>query len=98
MVSKPAPTSILIGGRLGFGLPILAWTVRNIVSLGSAVIISTSSGVNLLLGNNSNATPSSGVRADISTYTEHAGALGMNEIARNEFTQGAHWSGFEIIR
>ena len=75
---------LLVAG-LGFGLPILAWTVRNIVSLGSAVIISTSSGLNLLLGNNSNATPSSGVRADISTYTEHADALGMNEIVRNEF-------------
>ena len=75
---------LLVAG-LGFALPILAWTVRNIISLGSAVIISTSSGVNLLLGNNSNATPSSGVRADISTYTEHAEALGMNEIARNEF-------------
>jgi hypothetical protein len=76
---------LLLLAGLGFGLPILAWTVRNIVSLGSAVIISTSGGLNLLLGNNSNATPSSGVRADISAYTEHADALGMTEIARDEF-------------
>ena len=75
---------VLVAG-LGFGLPILAWTVRNIVSLGSAVIISTSSGLNLLYGNNSNATPSSGLLADISAYTERADALGMTEVTRNEF-------------
>jgi hypothetical protein len=75
----------LLMAGLGFGLPILAWTVRNIVSLGSAVVLSTSSGLNLLLGNNSNATPSSGVSADVSTYTQHAELLGLSEVASNDF-------------
>jgi hypothetical protein len=75
---------LLVAG-LGFVFPILAWTIRNLVSLGSAVIISTSGGLNLLLGNNPNATPSSGIRADISTYAAHADSLGMTEIARDRF-------------
>jgi hypothetical protein len=75
----------LVVAGLGFVLPILAWTIRNLVSLGSAVIISTSGGLNLLLGNNPNATPSSGIRADISAYGAHADALGMTEIARDRF-------------
>jgi hypothetical protein len=47
-------------------VPIAVWTVRNIIVLGAPVVLSTSTGVNLLIGNNPTATGSSGVAVDIS--------------------------------
>ncbi len=70
---------------IGFGAPILAWVARNMAVMGSPVLFSTTSGINLLLGNNPNATPSSGVRADITADLEQADRLGLGEVARNDF-------------
>lgn len=59
-----------------FSLPILAWAVRNQIALGSPVLLSTSTGVNLLIGNNPTATGSSGVDVDIDDAKNAAGQLG----------------------
>ena len=58
-----------------FLTPITAWMLRNYVSLGHIVPISTSTGVNLLIGNNENATGSSGLAADIGEARESATAI-----------------------
>ncbi|KQR96253.1 hypothetical protein ASG12_18860 [Williamsia sp. Leaf354] len=55
-----------------FVVPLAAWAIRNVITLGTFILLSTSSGGNLLYGNNSNATPDSGTAADISTYTSAA--------------------------
>lgn len=67
----------------GLVAPIAAWSVRNIVTLGALIPLSTNSGVSLLVGNNPTATGSSGVDVDIS------GPLGaastMSEVERDTF-------------
>jgi len=56
-------------------VPIAVWTVRNILVLGAPVVLSTSTGVNLLIGNNPTATGSSGVAVDISGPQSRASAM-----------------------
>jgi hypothetical protein len=46
-------------------VPIALWTLRNILTLGAPIPLSSSTGVNLLIGNNPSATASSGVDVDI---------------------------------
>ena len=46
-------------------VPIAIWTLRNIVTFGAPIVLSSSTGVNLLIGNNPTATASSGVDVDI---------------------------------
>jgi hypothetical protein len=64
-------------------VPIAAWTVRNILVLGAPVPLSTSTGVNLLIGNNPTATGSSGVDVDISGPLDSAYPL--SEVKRDAF-------------
>ncbi|MFC7956538.1 hypothetical protein [Rhodococcoides kroppenstedtii] len=66
-------------------IPLLFWCVRNWLILGQPVLLSTSSGVNLLLGNNKNTTASNGLGADISEYRRAADELGLDELGRNEY-------------
>lgn len=61
------------------GAVVLAWVVRNWIVFGEFIPISTSTGVNLLLGNNPNATADSGVNADISATLDKVYALGLSE-------------------
>lgn len=56
-------------------LPIAGWAARNELQTGSATVLSTSSGVNLLLGNSEHATPDSGVNVDIDKYVAVAEKL-----------------------
>lgn len=61
------------------GAVVAVWVARNWITFGEFIPISTSTGVNLLLGNNPNATPDSGVNADISETLEKVYALGLSE-------------------
>ena len=72
----------LVAG-LAFVLPLGVWVARNVAVMDSPVLFSTSSGVNLLLGNNADATASSGVSADIES--EREAALSMNEVEQDAY-------------
>ncbi len=68
-------------------LVIIPWTVRNYVVFDTFVVISSNSGLNLLLGNSEHTSPNSGVNVDVSQYeviTKH-----MNEIERDTFYRNA---------
>lgn len=60
---------------------IVPWSIRNTIAFERFVLISTNSGVNLLLGNSENTTPQSGVNADISHYMQRT--EGMHEVERD---------------
>jgi 4-amino-4-deoxy-L-arabinose transferase-like glycosyltransferase len=64
-------------------LPV-AWTVRNAIELDALVPIATNNGYQLLLGNNENATPGSGVDVDISS---HRPAQNLDEVESNRHYQ-----------
>jgi hypothetical protein len=72
-------------------IPIGVWTVRNTISMGSFIPLTTSNGLNLLLGNNGNSTASSGVDVDISEATQ--AARGMGEVQSDGFfrAQAIEW-------
>lgn len=78
-------TAVLMAA--GLALPILAWAVRNLVLLGSPVPFSTSSGQNLLIGNNPTATPDSGLDVDITAWIR--GASGLSEPERDRYYRQA---------
>jgi hypothetical protein len=63
--------------------PIAIWTIRNLVVLGAPIPLSTSGGVNLLIGNNATATGASGVDVDISGPLN--ASYPMTEVERDEF-------------
>ena len=63
--------------------PIAVWTVRNMLTLGAPILLSTSTGANLLIGNNPTATGSSGLDVDISG-PEHTAST-MGEVDRDAF-------------
>jgi hypothetical protein len=62
-----------------------AWCLRNAVELHAFVPVSTNNGVNLLLGNSPDATPSSGTSADISAYDRQAKELRLDEAGIDAF-------------
>ena len=66
-----------------FAAAIGVWAIRNLVVLGSPVLLSTTTGLNLLIGNNPTATASSGVAVDIGVAT--AATSGMTELARDDY-------------
>lgn len=70
-------------------LPIAAWTVRNEIETGSPTPLSTTSGLNLLLGNNENATADSGVDVDIDRYNDVASTLGDEAAVDRYFRDSA---------
>lgn len=53
---------------VGCILAVAPWSVRNELTFGRHVLVSSNSGVNLLLGNSENAHPNSGVNTDINEY------------------------------
>ena len=57
-----------------------AWTIRNAEQLHALIPITSDSGAQLLLGNNANATPGSGVNVDVSRYrpTRPLGELALD--------------------
>jgi 4-amino-4-deoxy-L-arabinose transferase-like glycosyltransferase len=61
-------------------IPLFGWGLRNEARLGSFIPVSTNGGLNLLLGNNPNATPTTGVDADITEYIETVGRRGYDEV------------------
>lgn len=70
-----------------FIAPIAAWSIRNAYTLGSPVVLSTSGGVNLLIGNNPTATASSGVDVDIALLRERGRT--MSEVDSDRYLRGA---------
>ncbi len=70
-------------------LVVLPWTVRNWQIFGAVVPVSTNGGVNLLLGNNENAGPDTGVMADIRHYRQEAAAITDNEVSKDAFFKAA---------
>lgn len=58
-----------------FLVPIAAWVVRNTLLLGAPVLLSTSTGLNLLIGNNPTATGSSGTAVDITATLQTASTM-----------------------
>lgn len=65
------------------------WTYRNWQVLGAVVPVSSNGGVNLLVGNNKNAGPDTGLFADITEYREQARALAAGEVKRDAFMRQA---------
>jgi hypothetical protein len=66
-------------------VPLVGWGIRNDARLGSFVPVSTNGGVNLLLGNNENTTPTSGVEVDISRYEAEARRRHLDEVETDRF-------------
>jgi len=62
---------------------ITPWSIRNSHQLGGFVLISSNSGLNLLIGNSENTTANSGVNVDISEF--HKFAKGMDEVGRDRY-------------
>ncbi|BBZ34876.1 hypothetical protein [Mycolicibacterium confluentis] len=56
-------------------VPVAAWTIRNLVTLGAPIPLSSSSGLNLLIGNNATATGSSGTSVNIDEPLRAAAAM-----------------------
>ena len=71
-------------------LPICGWTARNIAAIGGPVPLSTSGGLNLLIGNNDSATGSSGV--DVSIEGIRAQTARMGEVEADRFYRDAAFS------
>ncbi|ONI73152.1 hypothetical protein ALI144C_45270 [Actinosynnema sp. ALI-1.44] len=73
-------------------IPVL-WCARNAVVMGSFIPVSTNNGVNLLLGNNPDATGSSGTSVDVSAYEQRAKELKLDEVGIDEFysDQAVDW-------
>jgi hypothetical protein len=66
-------------------IPLFAWGLRNESQLGSFIPVSTNGGLNLLLGNSPNATPTTGVDADISEYVATVGRRGYDEVETDRY-------------
>ncbi|MBN1558597.1 MAG: glycosyltransferase family 39 protein [Lentisphaerae bacterium] len=64
-------------------LVVAPWVARNARAFDAFVLVSSNSGVNLLLGNCETTTPNGGTTVDISAY--RARAEGLDEIERNRF-------------
>jgi 4-amino-4-deoxy-L-arabinose transferase-like glycosyltransferase len=71
----------------GLLVPVALWTVRNILTFRAPVFLSTSTGVNLLIGNNPTATGSSGVAVDISGPQQTAST--MSEVDSDAFLRNS---------
>jgi hypothetical protein len=63
--------ALLVALAVGALLP-AAWAFRNYEAMDAFVPVSTNSGLNLLIGNSEHATPSTGLDADVSRYTQYA--------------------------
>ena len=83
----------LVAGWAAAGAAVGAWVVRNWIVFGEFIPISTSTGINLLLGNNPNATADSGVNADISATLDRVYSMGLSENGRSQemVREALHW-------
>lgn len=70
--------SALLAGA-GFIVPIAVWVIRNALTFGAPIPLSSSTGLNLLIGNNPTATGSSGTDVDIVAALQAASRLGEAE-------------------
>jgi hypothetical protein len=61
------------------------WCLRNAVVMHAFIPVSTNNGVNLLLGNNPDATGSSGTSVDVSAYEQQAKAQKLDEVGIDHF-------------
>ena len=52
-------------------VPIAPWSIRNYVVFDHLILVSTNSGINLLLGNSENTRPNSGVNVDLTKYMKN---------------------------
>ncbi|WP_241549097.1 hypothetical protein [Gordonia alkanivorans] len=75
MRSRFGPAFLTVAAFL---TPIAGWAIRNWIVLGSPVLLSTSTGSNLLIGNNPTARASTGVSVDISVHND--AVRGMSEL------------------
>lgn len=66
-------------------LPVAIWTIRNALCLSSFIPLSTTNGVNLMLGNSPNSTATTGAGANVTTYLHSAAAQGLNEVQRDKY-------------
>jgi 4-amino-4-deoxy-L-arabinose transferase-like glycosyltransferase len=73
----------------GFAMVVVPWTVRNALVMGKVIPMTTSSGINLLMGNSEKTTPNAGVTVDISRYTVQASQ--MTEVDRDAFYRHSAW-------
>jgi 4-amino-4-deoxy-L-arabinose transferase-like glycosyltransferase len=64
-----------------------AWCVRNAVQLHAFIPLSTNNGVNLLLGNNEHAGPTTNTQVDIGRYVDVVEARHLDEIAADRYFQ-----------
>lgn len=76
---------------LFFIAPMAAWSARNTVVLGSPVLLSTSSGENLAIGNNPSATGESGVNVDIGSWKRSTAGMSELEADRALRGQALNW-------
>jgi hypothetical protein len=69
------------------------WCVRNAVVMRAFIPVSTNNGVNLLLGNNPDATGSSGTSVDVAAYENQAKAQKLDEVQIDHFysAQAVDW-------
>jgi 4-amino-4-deoxy-L-arabinose transferase-like glycosyltransferase len=82
--ARKAAAVVLVAAAIIPGL----WCVRNAVVMHSFIPVSTNNGVNLLLGNNPDATGSSGTSVDVSAYEQQAKAQKLDEVQIDHFYSG----------
>lgn len=74
---RRALAALALGGAL-LALPPSAWVARNALLLDGALVLTTNSGINLLLGNAPGVTPETGTTLDLSPYASVT--RGMSEV------------------
>jgi hypothetical protein len=80
---NPKRVQVVMGIVIVAFLVVGLWTFRNCRTLNSFVLVSSNSGLNLLLGNSENTTPNAGPGVDISKY--EAVASHLNEVQADAY-------------
>lgn len=78
-------------GALLMAVPIAGWMARNAGVLGGAWVLSTNSGINLLLGNAPGVTPATGSGLDLTPYAEVTRGMGEFEADRTFRAIALEW-------
>ncbi|MFT4294515.1 MAG: hypothetical protein QM582_03785 [Micropruina sp.] len=83
----------IVAGWAAAGALMGAWAIRNWIVFREFIPISTSTGINLLIGNNPDATAGSGVDVDLQASMQRVFSMGLSENGRSsEFMREAlHW-------
>ncbi|TCO65148.1 ArnT family glycosyltransferase [Actinocrispum wychmicini] len=82
--ARKAAAVLLVAAAVIPGL----WCVRNALVMHAFIPVSTNNGVNLLLGNNPDATGGSGTSVDVSAYENEAKARKLDEVQIDHFYSG----------